>query len=198
MAYVGANPTLSAILLCKLTLNSPKAVGNGGQCCDRTHHGSRPCHSTSIAATFVSRESAWLAIADSRNDEPEELRRGWRSCYCPIHACGSLSEEFERKNTERVGWDEAKPLPLPGRRRVHGTANPPIRLARRSTRLLLPAALRLTRRPRSSLLLREGDKITGHPEASEIPDPVVLLEGRVLGQRPGGDLVELQCGFVPH
>jgi integrase len=45
---------------------------------------------------------------DSRSYEPDELRRGWKKCYCPIYACGTLAGSFKRKNTERFKWDEAK------------------------------------------------------------------------------------------
>ncbi len=43
-----------------------------------------------------------------RTYEPDELRRGWRKCACPIYASGTLSGLFRRKNTESVGWAEAK------------------------------------------------------------------------------------------
>src|SRR5438309_11998144 len=45
---------------------------------------------------------------DSRNYEPEELRRSWRRCHCPIYDCGTLGGEFRRKNTACRGWEEAK------------------------------------------------------------------------------------------
>lgn len=43
-----------------------------------------------------------------RTYEPDELRRGWRKCACPIYASGTLAGRFRRKNTEAVGWAEAK------------------------------------------------------------------------------------------
>jgi site-specific recombinase XerD len=46
--------------------------------------------------------------ADSRNYEPEELRRGWKKCYCPIYADGTLGGAFRRKNTKKTTWPEAK------------------------------------------------------------------------------------------
>ncbi len=45
---------------------------------------------------------------DSRNYEPDELRRGWRRCYCPIYVCGTLSGQFKRRNSEHFTWDDAK------------------------------------------------------------------------------------------
>jgi hypothetical protein len=40
--------------------------------------------------------------------ESDELRRAWKSCFCPIYASGTLGGQFKRKNTERSTWDEAK------------------------------------------------------------------------------------------
>jgi hypothetical protein len=40
--------------------------------------------------------------------EADELRRGWKKCYCPIYASGTLSGRFNRKNTERTAWIDAK------------------------------------------------------------------------------------------
>jgi integrase len=45
---------------------------------------------------------------DSRNYEGEELRRGWKKCYCPIYADGTLSGLFKRRNTKKAQWSEAK------------------------------------------------------------------------------------------
>lgn len=47
---------------------------------------------------------------DSRNYEPEELRRAWKKCHCPIYADGTLGGEFKRKNTKQTTWTEAKAL----------------------------------------------------------------------------------------
>ncbi len=46
--------------------------------------------------------------ADSRNYEPEELRRGWKKCHCPIYADGTLGGSFRRKNTKKTSWSDAK------------------------------------------------------------------------------------------
>jgi integrase/recombinase XerD len=48
--------------------------------------------------------------ADSRNYEPEELRRAWKKCSCPIYADGTLAGEFRRRNTKKTAWPEAKAL----------------------------------------------------------------------------------------
>jgi integrase len=45
---------------------------------------------------------------DSRNYEPEERRRNWKKCHCPIYACGTLGGKFQRKNTRKTTWPEAK------------------------------------------------------------------------------------------
>jgi integrase len=45
---------------------------------------------------------------DSRNYEPEELRRGWKNCHCPVYADGTLGGSFKRRNTKKATWPEAK------------------------------------------------------------------------------------------
>jgi site-specific recombinase XerD len=45
---------------------------------------------------------------DSRNYEPEELRRGWKRCDCPIYADGTLCGSFKRRNTKKKNWAEAR------------------------------------------------------------------------------------------
>jgi len=45
---------------------------------------------------------------DSRSYEPDELRRGWKRCQCPIYVCGTLDRQFKRRNTEQFRWEEAK------------------------------------------------------------------------------------------
>jgi len=45
---------------------------------------------------------------DSRNYEPDELRRGWRKCHCPIYLCGTLNRQFKRRNSEQTKWEDAK------------------------------------------------------------------------------------------
>lgn len=45
---------------------------------------------------------------DSRSYEAEELRRNWKKCYCPIYADGTLGGKFNRRNTRKALWPEAK------------------------------------------------------------------------------------------
>src|SRR5579862_9122915 len=46
--------------------------------------------------------------ADSISYEPEELRRAWKKCHCPIYASGILGGTFRRKNTKAWTWEAAK------------------------------------------------------------------------------------------
>jgi hypothetical protein len=45
---------------------------------------------------------------DTRSYEPDELRRAWKKCVCPIYAWGTLNGQFRRRNTEQFRWDEAR------------------------------------------------------------------------------------------
>src|ERR1700693_4738708 len=45
---------------------------------------------------------------DSRSGEFEEGRRGWKKCGCLIHVSGTLGRKFNRKQTGKSKWDEAK------------------------------------------------------------------------------------------
>jgi hypothetical protein len=47
---------------------------------------------------------------DSRSGEFEEGRRGWKRCACLIHASGTLGGKFNRKQTGKSDWDEAKAI----------------------------------------------------------------------------------------
>lgn len=47
---------------------------------------------------------------DSRTGQFEEGRRGWRKCGYLIHASGTLGGKFNRKQTGKADWDEAKAL----------------------------------------------------------------------------------------
>src|ERR1039458_10062605 len=44
----------------------------------------------------------------SRSGEFEEGRRGWKRCACLIHLSGTLGGKFNRKQTGKSDWDEAK------------------------------------------------------------------------------------------
>jgi integrase len=45
---------------------------------------------------------------DARTGEFEEGRRGWKKCACLIHVSGTLGGKFNRKQTGKSDWDEAK------------------------------------------------------------------------------------------
>ena len=47
---------------------------------------------------------------DARSGEFEEGRRGWKKCACLIHVSGTLGGKFNRKQTGKSEWDEAKTL----------------------------------------------------------------------------------------
>jgi hypothetical protein len=47
---------------------------------------------------------------DTRSGEFEEGRRGWKKCACLIHVSGTLGGKFNRKQTGKSNWDEAKAL----------------------------------------------------------------------------------------
>ncbi len=49
-------------------------------------------------------------LEDSRSGEFEEGRRGWKKCACLIHVSGTLAGMFNRKQTGKSDWDEAKAL----------------------------------------------------------------------------------------
>jgi integrase len=47
---------------------------------------------------------------DARSGEFEEGRRGWRKCACLIHVSGTLAGRFNRKQTGKSDFDQAKAL----------------------------------------------------------------------------------------
>jgi integrase len=47
---------------------------------------------------------------DSRSGEFEEGRRGWKKCACLIHVSGTLAGKFNRKQTGKSDWNEARAL----------------------------------------------------------------------------------------
>ena len=49
---------------------------------------------------------------DARSGEFEEGRRGWKKCSCVIHVTGTLGGKFNRKQTGKSTWEEAKELSL--------------------------------------------------------------------------------------
>ena len=47
---------------------------------------------------------------DTRSGEFEEGRRGWKKCACLIHVSGTLGGKFNRRQTGKSDWEEAKAL----------------------------------------------------------------------------------------
>jgi integrase len=45
---------------------------------------------------------------DFKSGEFEEGRRGWKKCGCIIHASGTIAGKFDRKQTGKATWEEAK------------------------------------------------------------------------------------------
>jgi integrase len=45
---------------------------------------------------------------DSRSGEFEEGRRGWKRCACIIHASGTIGGKYNRRQTGKSNWAEAK------------------------------------------------------------------------------------------
>jgi len=49
-------------------------------------------------------------LEDTRSGEFEEGRRGWKKCACLIHVSGTLGGKFNRRQTGKSDWEEAKAL----------------------------------------------------------------------------------------
>src|SRR5580693_7570197 len=49
-------------------------------------------------------------LEDFRTGQFEEGRRGWKRCACLIHVAGTLAGKFNRKQTGKSDWDEAKAI----------------------------------------------------------------------------------------
>jgi hypothetical protein len=47
---------------------------------------------------------------DAKSGEFEEGRRGWKRCACLIHVSGTLGGKYNRKQTGKSDWEEAKAL----------------------------------------------------------------------------------------
>ena len=96
---------------------------------------------------------------DSRTYEPDELRRGWRKCHCPIYICGTLDGQFKRRNSNHTKWEEAKAVAAvlekaeswDGRPVTH--ASPPSSPEVETSRVKIADAVAVF------LSLREGEKI---------------------------------------
>jgi site-specific recombinase XerD len=95
---------------------------------------------------------------DSRNYEPDELRRGWCKCHCPIYACGTLTGNFKRKNTEHTRWEEAKAVALVWETSGSWDGKPVVQ-AMSSAPTPQPARIKIADASAVFLSLREGEKI---------------------------------------
>jgi len=93
---------------------------------------------------------------DARTGQFEEGRRGWKKCACLIHASGTIAGRFNRRQTGKTDWDEAKAVAAvweaadswDGKRKRLPKAPPPV-----SGRITIDEATKVF------LTLREGDKI---------------------------------------
>ncbi|HTV55315.1 MAG TPA: site-specific integrase [Terriglobia bacterium] len=94
---------------------------------------------------------------DARTGEVEERRRGWKKCACLIHASGTLGGHFNRRQTGRFTWDEARAVAAAWEEAGSwdGKPEPP------SPPLQEPVSSRITldEATKVFLALREGDKI---------------------------------------
>jgi integrase len=50
---------------------------------------------------------------DSFTTEPEERKRDFKQCHCPIFVSGTLGGRFNRISTKRTTWDEARTIAQP-------------------------------------------------------------------------------------
>src|SRR5438128_7971486 len=93
---------------------------------------------------------------DARTGQFEEGRRGWKKCACLVHASGTLAGRFNRRQTGKVDWDEARAVAAAweeagswdGRVKAAPVAPAPV-----SGRITIDEATKVF------LSLREGDKI---------------------------------------
>ncbi len=96
---------------------------------------------------------------DGRTGQFEESRRGWKRCACLIHAAGTLSGRFNRRQTGKTDWDEAKAVAAQWEAAGSWDGKPkpqpePPAPAPASRRITLDDAIKVF------LTLREGDRIT--------------------------------------
>jgi integrase len=96
---------------------------------------------------------------DARTGEVEERRRGWKKCACLIHASGTLSGKFARKQTGKYTWEEAKAVAVAWEEagswdgKVGPPPEPPAPTAPVSARITIDEATEVF------FALREGDNI---------------------------------------
>ena len=93
---------------------------------------------------------------DARTGQFEEGRRGWKKCACLIHASGTLAGRFNRRQTGKTEWDEARAVAADWEQAGswNGEIKPePPAPATLSGRISIDEATKIF------LTLREGDKI---------------------------------------
>jgi integrase len=93
---------------------------------------------------------------DTRTGQFEEGRRGWKKCACLIHASGTLAGRFNRRQTGKTEWDEARVVAAnwEATDSWDGEIKPaPAPPAPVSSRIAIDEATKVF------LTLREGDKI---------------------------------------
>jgi len=94
---------------------------------------------------------------DTRSGEFEEGRRDWKRCACLIHVAGTLGEKFNRKQTGRSHWEEARSFAaaLETARAWDGNAEP----APAPVALSAPSRITIVDAVKVFLTNREGTKI---------------------------------------
>jgi integrase len=94
---------------------------------------------------------------DTRTGEVEERRRGWKKCACLIHASGTLGGQFNRRQTGKYTWEEAKTVATAWEEagswdgKAEASPEPPPKPV--SGRITIDDAIKIF------LSLREGDRI---------------------------------------
>jgi integrase/recombinase XerC len=96
--------------------------------------------------------------------ETDELRRGFKKCFCSIYASGTLNGRFRRKNTERVHWAEAKTVVRSweeaGAWTVYNPVEPPVSVSPAPAALDSPSSrMTIADAVAAFLAIREGSKI---------------------------------------
>src|SRR4029077_5313940 len=49
----------------------------------------------------------------SQTYQTDELRRGWKKCFCVIQVAGTLAGRFHRKSTDLGTWEQAQGVAFP-------------------------------------------------------------------------------------
>lgn len=105
---MGANLTLTAIFSFN---NIRLKLKSRGQLWARVLRSDQHYAAQSVPSPFAySRELCRWSRSRFPEHEPDELRRGWRKCYCPIYVCGTLDGRFKRQNSQQIRWEDAKTI----------------------------------------------------------------------------------------